>query len=514
MANQKRDPLFDLIKSLTKTEKRHFRLFVNRSGNTDDVKFIKLFDAMESMKHYDDQAILKKVPSIKKIQFSNQKANLYKQILSSLRHYHIGQNLDIQLRENLDHAKVLYNKGFYKQALKLLDRTKNLARDNKHFTISLEVIEFEKLIESQYITRSIENRAEVLTREADETTKIITSSHQLSNLALNLYGLFLKKGYARDEADFHEVSSYFKKHLPDVKLAQLSFYEQLYYHQCHVWYNKIVQNFPNTYKHAQAWVDLFKAHPEMAKKQSVQFIKGYQNLLGALFQLQYYSRLCEAIEEVEALARNKDIVGDLNTEILVFKFLYISKVNKHFMEGSYDKGVELIPEILDKLKLYEGKIDPERVLMFYYKIASLYFGNANYRKAIFYLNQIVYFKDVNLREDIHCFARILNLIAHFEEGQDFQLEYQIKSTFQFIGKMNDQQAVQKEIFQFLRRSGKIKPNELKKEFQELHDRLAPLNEDLFERRPFLYLDILSWLKSKIENKPVQEVTKEKFKGLK
>ena len=57
MANPKRDPLFDLIKSLTKTEKRHFRLFVNRSGNTEEVKFIKLFDAMEAMKTYDDVVV-------------------------------------------------------------------------------------------------------------------------------------------------------------------------------------------------------------------------------------------------------------------------------------------------------------------------------------------------------------------------------------------------------------------------------------------------------------------------
>ena len=512
MANPRRDPLFDLIKSLTKTEKRHFRLFVNRSGNTEEVKFIKLFDAMESMKLYDDQAILKKVPSIKKVQFSNQKAHLYRQILASLRHYHIGQNIDIQLRENLDHAKVLYNKGFYKQALKMLDCTKTVAKDHKLFAIALEVMEFEKLIESQYITRSIENRAEQLTTEVDETTQIVTSAHQLSNLTLNLYSLYLKKGYARSEADFQEVGDYFKTHLPSVNLEQLSFYEQLYYHQCHVWYNKIIQNFPNTFKHAQAWVDLF--HPEMAEKQPVQFIKGYRNLLAALFQLQYYTRFCEVLEEVEALSKNTTIVRDLNTEVLIFKFLYISKINRHFMEGSFAEGVALIPEVLDKLKKYEGKIDPERVLMFYYKIASLYFGNANYRKTIFYLNQIVYFKDVNLREDIHCFARILNLIAHFDEGQDFHLEYQIKSTFQFIGKMNDQQAVQKEIFQFLRKSGKIKPNELKKEFQELYGRLAALNEDLYERRPFLYLDILSWLKSKIENKPVAEIVQEKFKSLK
>ncbi|MBO3697109.1 hypothetical protein [Roseivirga sp. E12] len=514
MASHKSDPLFDLIKSLNQSEKRHFRLFVNRSGNTEGVKFIKLFDAMEGSKNYDDKKILAKVPSIKKAQFSNQKAHLYKQILASLRHYHIGQNIDIQLRENMDHAKVLYNKGFYKQALKMLGKTKTLAQETKHFTIALEVLEFEKLIESEYITRSIENRAEELTLEVNETTNKITSAHDLSNLSLNLYSLFLKNGYARTESEFEHVRSYFEHSLPKIDLEALSFYEKLYYHQAHVWFNKIVQNFPNAYKHAKAWVELFKADSAMAQKQPVLFIKGYRNLLAALFQLQYYSQFCQVLDEVEALSQNEQIVKDLNSEILIFKFLYISKINKHFMEGQFERGIELIPEILDKLKRYEGKIDPERVLMFYYKFASLYFGNDNYRKAIFYLNQIIYFKDVKLREDIHCFARILNLIAHFEDGQDFQLEYQIKSTFQFIGKMNDQQAVQKEIIQFLRKTGKIRPDELKGEFIRLYDGLELLNNNLYERRPFLYLDILSYLKSRIENRPVKEVVREKFKTLK
>ena len=302
--------------------------------------------------------------------------------------------------------------------------------------------------------------------------------------------------------------------MPTLVYDQLTFYEQLYYHQAHVWYNKIIQNFPVGYKHALAWVNLFKENEEMAIKQPVQFIKGYRNLLASLFHLQYYSKFCEVIQEVEDLEKNERFVKDLNTEILIFNFLYIAKINKHFMEGSFKEGVELIPEIIEKLKIYEGKIDPERVLMFYYKFASLYFGNANYRKTIFYLNQIVYFKDVKLREDIHCFARILNLMTHFEDGQDFHLEYQIKSTFQFIGKMNDQGVVQTEIFNFLRKSGKITPDQLKGEFMSLYKRLEKLNENLYERRPFLYLDILSYLKGKIENKPVAEVVQEKFKNLK
>ena len=80
--------------------------------------------------------------------------------------------------------------------------------------------------------------------------------------------------------------------------------------------------------------------------------------------------------------------------------------------------------------------------------------------------------------------------------------------------MNDQQAVQKEIFQFLRKSGKIKPTELKNEFQLLYDRISVYKEDIHERRPFLYLDILSWLQSKIKNRPVQEIMQEKFSTLK
>ena len=514
MANYKIDPLFDLIKSLTKTEKRHFRLFVNRSGNTDDVKFIKLFDAMESMKIYDDLAILGKVPSIKKAQFSNQKAHLYKQVLSSLRYYHSGQNIDIQLRESLDYSKILYNKGLYKQALKVLDKSKSLAKESKYYTIGLEIMEFEKLIESQYITRSIDTRAEELTTEVNEITQIITSSNRLSNLALNLYGFFLKNGYAKNESDIALIEKYFTDNMPDLDIGLLSFHEQLYYHQCHVWFNYIIQNFPNCYKHANSWVDLFKNNQAMARRQPVQFIKGYHNLLSALFQLQYYTRFCKALAELEALQYDDQIVKNLNTQVLVFKFLFSSRVNKHFMEGSFTEGVKLIPELLDKLDEYSSKIDSERLLLFYYKIATLYFGNGDNHKAIYYLNQIVNFKEINLREDIHCFARILNLIAHFDAGEDHQLEHQIKSTFQFIGKMNDQQVVQKEIFQFLRKSGKIKPGELKNEFQLLYDRLSVYKEDIYERRPFLYLDILSWLKSKIENRSVQQVMQEKFRTLK
>jgi len=57
--------------------------------------------------------------------------------------------------------------------------------------------------------------------------------------------------------------------------------------------------------------------------------------------------------------------------------------------------------------------------------------------------------------------------------------------------------------------GEIFPGELKTEFKKLRSRLEVYEEDPYERRAFLYLDILSWLDSRIENRPVAEIIREK-----
>ena len=64
----------------------------------------------------------------------------------------------------------------------MLNKAKSIAKETKYFTITLEVLEFEKLIELQYITRSIANRAETLSKEVNETAEIVQSAHILSNL--------------------------------------------------------------------------------------------------------------------------------------------------------------------------------------------------------------------------------------------------------------------------------------------------------------------------------------------
>jgi hypothetical protein len=186
-------------------------------------------------------------------------------------------------------------------------------------------------------------------------------------------------------------------------------------------------------------------------------------------------------------------------------------LNYHILEGTFAESEYLIPEILDKLKLHSEHLDEHHEMLFYYKIASIYFGNEKYNECIFYLEKIINNKNLSMREDLMCFSRILCLIAHYELGKDYYLENQLKNTYKFLLKMNDLHEVQKEIMRFMKNLNSIYPSDIKKEFVKMRARFIELEKNTYEKRAFLYLDIISWLESKIENRKISDIIKEKAK---
>ena len=233
MPNRSTDALFQLIKSLEKSEKRNFKLYVKRNSSSNNLKTIQLFDALDKMNDYDERLMLQKNKSISKQQLSNIKAQLYKQILSSLRIIKDENNIDIQLHEQMDHARILYNKGLYLQSLKALDRLKDMARNYNQVTYLQQALFFEKKIEVLYITRSMQNRAEQLSQESDAVNNSLTLVNKLSNLSLQLYSWYIQHGHARNENDIKSIRLFFETSLPLEATSAKGFYEKLYFYQSH-----------------------------------------------------------------------------------------------------------------------------------------------------------------------------------------------------------------------------------------------------------------------------------------
>lgn len=505
----KQDPLFDLIKSLSKAEKRNFKLYALRQSGNADAKFVSLFDAMDGLDEYDEARILKKCP-VKKEQLPNMKAHLYRQILVSCRLIHVQHNVSIQLREQIDFARILYDKGLYRQSLKILDKAKSIALAAQQSTIALEIIEFEKNIETLHITRSMGNRADQLSRETIEMCNKLENNNDLSNLSIQIYSLYLKLGHIRSQKDLKLVTQIFEPKIARYEGRELTFMEQLYLYQAKMWYSYIRHDFLYCYKYARLVVDLFHEQPRMKSLLYDHYLKGFSRLLETLFMLRDYKRFSATLADFERIAREMEETNE-HAVILSGLVLYFNRINLHFMEGTFHEGVYLVDLIEEYLHKYSNIIDPHYKMLYYYKIACLYFGDGQYTKCIEFLQRIITIRDSKIRRDLQCFARMLNLIASYEAGQDYNLDYQIRSVYSFIVKMNDMHAVQKEIIAFLKKLNNIYASEVKGELRALYDRLLPYASHPYERRPFFYLDLISWLESKIRNVPVSTVIQEKFR---
>ncbi len=506
MPNLSTDALFILVKSLEKGEKRNFKLYAARNSASADLKIVQLFDALDKMKDYDEEELLRKNESIQKQQLSNLKAHLYDQILSSLRILKQSENIDLQIHEQLDHAKILYNKGLYLQSLRLLDKIKTLTKQNNQVTFLLQVLFLEKKIESLHITRSMQDRAKQLSDEIDEVNIRLELIAKTSNLSLQLYSWYIQHGHARNQEDRKTLDALIQDPIIErVKLVK-GFYERLYRYQCYCWYGFITQDFLMHYRYAQKWVDLYEKEEGMKQIESAQYIKGLHNLISAHFDLKNRDKFKETICLLEQFSETPIVLNNKNNLIQSFVYLYIAKINQHFLEGTFSEGLVMIPRMEDNLKEIEMYMDSHRVLVFYYKIACLYFGAGNAAKSIDYLNNIINWK-VNLRDDLQCYARLLHLIAHYELGNMEVVAYLSKSVYRFMAKMKNLGAVEEVLFNFLRsaiQTGK------QASFENLLATLQPLEKNKLESRAFMYLDIISWLESKIQNKDVQTIIKEKF----
>jgi hypothetical protein len=508
MPNRSTDELFQLIKSLDKGEKRYFKLNVKRSDG-EDLKIVTLFDALDKMDEYDEALLLKKNKSISKQQLSNLKASLYRQILSSLRLTKDEDNIDIQLNEQMGYARILYNKGLYHQSLKVLNKIKQTANAANQLTFQMQAIFFEKKIESLHITRSMENRAEALAHESEELTSHLSLLNKFSNLSLQLYSWYIKMGHARDEKDVAAVKMFFEANLPVYNLSQIGFYEKMYLYQSYCWYGFILQDLLMYYRYTQKWVDLFNIYPEMIKVETGQYIKAMHNLLSAHFDLNNYNKFAATLRQFEQFAQSQEAESNTNNRIQTFVYLNTALINKHFLNGTFTEGLQLIPFIEEKLEEYKLQLDRHRILVFYYKIASLYFGSGDSATAIDYLNKIINLK-VDLRTDLQCYARLLHLIAHYELGNYDLLEYLIKSVYRFMANMKNLSVVEEEIFKFLRKSFTLKSSQVIPAFKALKEKLERYQGNPLETRSFMYLDIISWLESKIQQVPVQQVRRQKF----
>ena len=504
------EELFDLIKSLTKSEKRFFKL--SSSLQSGSKNYLKIFTAIDKQSEYDEDALKKEFKKETFVKhFPSEKNHLYKLILKSLRAYHSDNSVSSILKQEIKNIEILYMKSLYKECNKFLERAKKMAITHEKFYYLYELLSWEKiLLEEAY--EEGEFTADLDKLIADEKNVI----EKLRNLAAYhvLYSkinyLFRSGGYSRSDRDrkiVEEISNHplikEKNTALSSRAATICYYIQGFCAMANRDWKKSKEKF-------QKVIDIFDKNVLIKNDIPKRYISCLANLVKCETELGNFKAAHDRLKEIEKLESNKGFKS-LDVQLMIFKESKLAQLKLFQRQGKFIAASKLIDPILLEIEVYRERLNKEQEIKFYYSFAYINFGIGEYNKALFWINKVLNDNENNLRQDIYGYARVFNLVIHYELGNRELLEYIIKSTYRYLNKRNRAYEIEDLMINNFKKLAKIYDEEQELALiKKLEPQLNSLLNNEADRVILEYFDFQAWIKAKIESKALGDVIAEKL----
>ena len=492
---QSKDQLYELIRSLDKAEKRNFKLYATRTGGK-DMKFVQLFDLMDKADMPEDPALLLQISDLNASKLANLKRHLYTQILKSLRLIYSEKEIDIQIREQLDYAKILYTKGFYLESLRILEKLKTLLRGSNQDILLLETVEFQKMIELRHITRSrqVVNKMESLIEESIQINRKVANLSRLATLNINIQGMYITAGHVRSARDRFFLKEYFYSNLdvPDYNIKKISFFEQVLVFQSFVWYHYMNLDFAFCYKNAKKWVDLFHRKNHMIELDPGLYLRGLHYTLTSLFYLNHRTKFHQYYDHLKNFAQSHEKQLSISTELLFFQYLTNAEMNKNYIDGDLEATVALENKIEESIIRLSGKLDTHRYHIFLYKIGWAYLILGQYKEALARFAKILQHTDVKLREDTVCYSRLLSLLCDFKLGDYDYVFQQVSNLRKYLATHGELNEANSHLLSYIAYCSKQSLPFDRERLEVLCEKMQIIRTDPYERRAYIYFNYEDW----------------------
>ncbi|MBK8983886.1 MAG: hypothetical protein IPM38_16600 [Ignavibacteria bacterium] len=499
------DDLFQLIKSLEQSEKRYFKIFASMHvKDAESNNYFKLFDAIDRQEIYDESEIKKIFAKEKFVsQIHVAKNYLYNNILKSLRLYHSDKNKVNELMDILRDVQILYDKSLYKQCRKLLEKAKKIAYTYEKHAQILAVIDWEKtLARTNSYSNTDESELISYYQEHNLATEKLNNLNEYWNLATKAFLFRKKQGDIRDKDELKKFNEIFNNDLLKSDKYATSFLSKTFYYNLKGLYYLTNKDFNNLLVFCEKIVALLEQNPILLKEDN--YISSLYNLLLVQIELKKFNEALKTITKIRSIK-----TGSSTLQARIFVTSYDTEINLYMKSGDFRKGENLVYEIDEGLKKLKHKINKESKILFDYNIAYIYFGLKKYEEALKRINEIINDKDLNIREDIQCFARIMNLLVHFELGNYELIDYIMKSTKRYLSSKNKFNKFESITLTQIRKLINDKTTDKKYVYIEWKKELDKISENILEINAFEYFDLISWIDSKLTGKDFIEILKKK-----
>lgn len=491
--------LFKLVKSLTKSEKRFFKM--SSSLQSGDKNYLKIFDLIDKQEEYDEEEIKKTFKNEVFIKhLPSEKNHLYKLILKSLRSFYSEQSISSILKQELKNVEILYNKALYKECEKFVARAKLLAEEYEKFYYWFELISWQKrLLEEAYEEGEFSTNLDKLIAEEELVIAKLRNlaEYQIVYSKINL--IFRSGGFTRNEKERKIVDDIADYHLIKGKNTAISTRASSMCYYIKGLCAATNRNFEASFQFFNRTREILDNNPKIKEDSQQRYVMTLLHLLRCYIDSKDYDHAQDLISEIRALPEIKAF-NSLDLFVKIVSNTFNHELKMLLKMGDFGKAISILPEIDKQFSLYEDKISKEQELYLLYNKAYSYFGVGEYKKSLSFLIEVLNDNEQNLRQDIYSFSRILNLLIHFElENYDY-LEYIIKSTNRYLSKYEKDYKVEDVIIKFVRKLSKTSNNVVQLEiFEQMNKEINLLLTDHQEQIILEYFDIQAWISSKLNN---------------
>jgi hypothetical protein len=502
--------LFQLVKSLSKSEKRYFKL--TSALQYGEKNYMKLFDAIGSQRHYDEAELKKKFANETFVNhFPSEKNHLYSLILKSLRGFYVDKSAAAILQEQICNIELLVDRALYKECGKIIRKAKVIAYNYEKYYYLLDLIDWEKkLVEEEYLRGDFDKDLTKLVEEENNCLEKLKNLAEYQMLYSEINYVFRTGGYIR-AVDEQVILDKISKHdlIKDEKMAlSKKAATACYYIRGLCAYTE--RNLDIAHVNFKNVVQIMEDNPMIMHELPSRYVKALNNVMFSYMDYADWGNALSIIKKLKDLVTQKGFES-IGVQLKLFTYPHNAELLVSISRGDFDQAItDVVPSVLNGLKKYGLKINNEEIMLFYYNISRVYLGARDYKNALKYINLVLNNSEKGLREDVYTFARLINLIIHYQIGNYDLLDYTIKSAKRFV--TNSQKNYKFEAV-FLAGFKKLlknrDPEAMFELFKSFKSDLQEVLKDPYEQAVNEYFDFISWLDSEIENKTFEEIVKSK-----
>lgn len=496
------DDLFELIHAMDANEKGYFKKYAQLNG-TPKSNHLLLFDAINKQTEYNEAQIIKKFKEYKLgNNLSSAKYYLTDLILRSLRAYRESNSMLMKLNALIENTETLFMKGLYTHGMKMLEKCMELSHQMDDHVKVLEVQIWQRKFISGMSAHNMEHEVDNSIEQSEETITHLSNYTTLRKLYYKSLWLIRKNMNVQHEdmdIAFKEIVSH-----PLVNDENLSdgFHQKLALYNIHNIYNYLVGNYEASYHSMVRIIDLWENHPMIREQNMDLYIAALNNYINACLVYNRPEELKKQLDNIEQIK-----VQGIGLKAKLFENVALWKLYYGVSSGDPDYLLNLIGELEEGMKTYEGRIHEARPLIINHSIAMIYFINEKYDLALQKTNELLDIKKIDMRKDIQATVRFCNLMIHYELGNEEMLEYAIRSVRRYFESQHSLTEFHKLLLssfnKVIGKSDKKERKEAIQEFKEKIENFYTANKDKKAYLDLLDLTLMAWIDSKLKNKSIK-----------